>query len=237
MYNFEKKIKDQKAIDRIKNFDPNNLSKEDKEFLQYKFPTDSRNCISSSQRGFELQHLSIQSLTKIYLTKATINNFTRSGIATTILFKLFKEQEFSIKDIQSAKDDLLLDMICKDEVPLIQDYAVESVLYILKITIGSNHFYKFGITNNVNNRIRSLKSNIKSEVGYCTRSINIEVIHIESNLSDPKQCEVDIKEMITKKRITKSGYYFKGGITETIHKDHFGRFKKFAKEIIEKYRR
>lgn len=233
MYDFESKITNTRAINRINDFNNNEPTKDDKEFLEFQFPN-RMNFISSAIRSMCLKDISIEQLVDIYKTKANLDTWNRSGIATTILYKLVKEQDFTEEAIKQAKEDLLLDMVIVDEKPIKQDYDIESVLYILKITVGSTPFYKYGISKNINARLVKLKSNIKSFRGYETRTVNIEVLHIEPT-QEAKELEDDIKAQLKKKRIKKSGYYF-AGYTETIECKDFERFKKIAKSIIEEYR-
>ncbi len=235
MYEFEKKANNQKAINRIKNFNPKELSQEDEKGLTYTFPSSNRGYISSALRGYKLKDIPLPKLTNIYRKTAMIDDYIRSNVAITIMYKLHKEQGYNLDSLEEVKQELLCDMTCQGEKPLVQNNNVDSVLYILHISIGTDHFYKYGITRNINDRMRTLKSTIKSCIGYSSRCVNIEVLGLEYNLKEPTECEDEIKQMTKAKKIKSSGYYFEGGRTETIDKEHFDRFRKFAKEIINKH--
>lgn len=229
MYSFEEKITSSKAVNRIKDFNYSELTDDDKYFLEFQFPN-RMNFISSAIRNMNLQDISIKQLVDIYKTKANLDTWNRSGIATTILYKLVKEQNFTDDDVTEAKRDLLLDMLQQDEQPLEQGYDEEQLLYIIKITIGSTSFIKYGITQDLNKRLVKLRSNIKSFRGYETRSVNISVLHIEPT-TEAEEIENNIKEELKKKRMRKSGYYF-AGYTETVEYKYFDKFKKIVKQEL-----
>lgn len=236
MYEFESKTNNKKAINRIKNFNIKVLTDEDKYFLAYKFPANTRGYTSSAIRGYELVNIDLKKLIQYYRDRAMLDSYTRSGLATTILFKLYKEQEFSVEDLEEVKNELLQDMVKTDEKPLKQNFNDGDVLYILHIRIGSDYFYKFGITEGLNSRLRSLKSKLRSYPGYESRCIEISVIKEERNLTNYINCEYEIKDIIRTKKIKRASYFFEGGGTETIDKEHYKRFIKLFNSIVQKYK-
>lgn len=199
MYDFQKNLTYTKAIKRIEEFNPTQLTKEDNRALSFMFPTGSRTYISSALRGFELQHIPLEKLIGFYRKIAMIDDYIRSHIAIALMYKLHIEQEYKLEQLEEVKTELVKDMTLGVEEPLEQNFEVVSLIYLLKISIGTDYFYKYGITANLNNRLRSLKSDIKSQPGYRSRSINIEVIQTETEIDDIKSCEQDIKFMVKKR--------------------------------------
>ncbi len=237
MYKISNKINSNNAINRIKKWKYENLTVEDEKYLHFKFPN-RMNFISSSFREMELIDIPITELIDIYIKKAKLDSNIRAGIATTILFKLVKEQSFSDDDIENAKLELLSDIqqitkgTIKEDNPT--SYDVEKVFYLIRIKLGSQDILKYGITNDLNQRLRQYKSNIKSFDGYSSRYLEIEVLNFEPT-TKAKLIEQEVKEQLRKKRVKMSGFYFEG-YTETLENKNFDKFMKIIKPIVEKYR-
>lgn len=217
---------------RIANFNPENMTQEYSKIIDgYKTP--SREYIKKSARGLSASEVDLEILDYIICQCRECSEKQRYEAAIVALFKLHNEHHASKEEVDSSKAELLK-YFSTEGALVIEDWSfLDSIIldynpsffYILKIIIGNNTIYKYGITRSTP---RKRFSQIKVDISAAYKNQYVQITPILLlYIQELESFEENVKISLLEFNINYSNYAFKGS-TETFCKRH----KKMATEEI-----